>query len=179
MEPRPVGEAIAWLEKANADLDPELLTMDAAREVLAEYARAERLVAFGKAALTRRLDDAGVIARMTGTSIGKAKETVETTKRLRDSDEVSGALQAGDISFEQAAEISRTEQSRPGSARELIDTIMRYFCPRCGTAVERRGASFMAVTHLRCASCGQDAKFTYSDKLALFERTARAIAKLA
>jgi uncharacterized protein (DUF983 family) len=56
---------------------------------------------------------------------------------------------------------------------------MRYFCPRCGTAVERRGASFMAVTHLRCASCGQDAKFTYSDKLALFERTARAIAKLA
>jgi len=64
-------------------------------------------------------------------------------------------------------------------ARELIDTIMRYFCPRCGTAVERRGAS-LAVTHLRCASCGQDAKFTYSDKLALFERTAReAIAKLA
>ncbi len=54
-------------------------------------------------------------------------------------------------------------------ARELIDTIMQYFCPRCGTAVERRGASFMAVTHLRCASCGQDAKFTYSDKLALFE----------
>ena len=64
-------------------------------------------------------------------------------------------------------------------ARELIDTIMRYFCPRCGTAVERRGASFMAVTHQRCASCGQDAKFTCSDKLALFERTARAIAKLA
>jgi predicted RNA-binding Zn-ribbon protein involved in translation (DUF1610 family) len=65
-------------------------------------------------------------------------------------------------------------------ARELIDTIMRYLCPRCGTAVERRGVSFMAVTHLRCASCGQDAKFTYSDKLALFERTAReAIAKVA
>jgi uncharacterized protein (DUF983 family) len=65
-------------------------------------------------------------------------------------------------------------------ARELIDTIMRYFCPRCGTAVERRGVSFMAVTHLRCASCGQDVKFTYSDKLALFERTAReAVAKLA
>jgi 5-methylcytosine-specific restriction endonuclease McrA len=121
MEPRPVGEAIAWLEKANADLDPELLTMDAAREVLAEYARAERLVAFGKAALTRRLDDAGVIARMTGTSIGKAKETVETAKRLRDSDEVSGALRSGEISFDQASEIAKTEESRPGSARELID----------------------------------------------------------
>jgi hypothetical protein len=122
MEPRPIGEAIGWLEKANADLDPELLTIDAAREALAEYSRAERLVSFGKAALARRLDDAAELARVTGTSIGKAKETVETTKRLRDSDEVSGALQAGDISFEQAAEISRTEQSRPGSARELIDT---------------------------------------------------------
>jgi predicted RNA-binding Zn-ribbon protein involved in translation (DUF1610 family) len=65
-------------------------------------------------------------------------------------------------------------------ARELMDTIMQYVCPHCGTAVERRGASFSAVTHLRCASCGQDAKFTYSDKLALFERTAReAVAKLA
>jgi hypothetical protein len=72
MERRPVGEAIAWLEKANADLEPELLTRHAAREVLAEYARAERLVAFGKAALARRLDDAAELARMTGTSIGKA-----------------------------------------------------------------------------------------------------------
>ena len=56
---------------------------------------------------------------------------------------------------------------------ELMDTLMRHFCRRCGTAVEKRGASFKAVTHLRCAACGDHAKFTYSDKLALFERAAR------
>ena len=59
---------------------------------------------------------------MTGTSIGRARETVETGKRLRDSDEVSGALGSGEISFEQAAEIARAEEARPGAASELLTT---------------------------------------------------------
>jgi hypothetical protein len=108
--------AIEQLEKANANLEPELLTADVAREALAYYARIKKLAAYGETALARKVDDAAALARMAGTSIGKAKETVETAKRLRDSHEVSGALQTGDISFEQAAEIARAEEARPGSA---------------------------------------------------------------
>ena len=42
-----LNEAAELLEKANANLEPELLTADTARELLAEYARAEKLAAFG------------------------------------------------------------------------------------------------------------------------------------
>src|ERR687891_721584 len=116
-----IDEVIESLEKCNANLEPELMSAAAAREALARYARVKKLASYGETALSRKVDDAPEVARMTGTSIGKAKETVETAKRLRDSDEVSGALQAGEISFDQAAEIAKTEESRPGSARELID----------------------------------------------------------
>jgi hypothetical protein len=34
-----VEEAIAWLEKSNADLEPELLSANGARALLDEYAR--------------------------------------------------------------------------------------------------------------------------------------------
>jgi hypothetical protein len=120
MEFEPLHEAAELLEKANADLEPELLTANAARDALAEYARIERLASFGRTMLSRKIDDAVEVARMTGTSIGKAKETVETAKRLRDSDEVSSALKTGEISFEQATEIAKAEEVCPGSASELL-----------------------------------------------------------
>jgi electron transfer flavoprotein alpha subunit len=83
------------LEKASAELQPELLTAPVAREVLAAYARAERLAAFGVAALARKLDDASELARVKGTSIGNAKAVVATGKALGGSDELSSALQLG------------------------------------------------------------------------------------
>ena len=115
-------DAAELLEKANANLEPELLTADAARAALAEYARMKKLASYGETMLARKVDDAKELARMTGTSIGRARETVETAKRLRDSEEVTDALQTGEISFEQAAEIARAEEARPGSASELLAT---------------------------------------------------------
>ena len=114
-------EAAELLEKANANLEPELLTADTARAALAEYARIEKLASYGRTVLARKVDDAATVARMTGTSIGNSKETVETAKRLRDSEEVSGALRSGEISFEQATEIARAEEARPGAASELLE----------------------------------------------------------
>jgi hypothetical protein len=58
MEVAVVDEAIELLEKANADLEPELLSADGARVLLRAYTRAERLAAFGVAALARKIDDA-------------------------------------------------------------------------------------------------------------------------
>jgi len=115
-----IDQAIELLEKANADLEPELLSAASARSLLAAYSRAERLASFGVAALTRKIDDCNQVATVTGTSIGKAKAVVTTGKVLRQSAELNTALQSGSISFDQAAEIAAAEQSAPGTAEELV-----------------------------------------------------------
>jgi hypothetical protein len=115
-----VDEAIKLLEKANANLEPELLSLAAARELLEAYARTQRLAAFGIAALARKLDEASSLAQVTGTSVGKAKETIATGKVLSDSAPLEDTLKHGDISLEQATEIARAEESAPGVATELL-----------------------------------------------------------
>jgi hypothetical protein len=115
-----IEDAIASLEKANAGLAPELLSADAARSLLVLYSRAEKLAAFGKTAVAQKVDDAVELARVTGTSVGKARATVETANALRDCDVVSTAFGGGDISFEQAAEIARAEKAKPGSGSDLL-----------------------------------------------------------
>ena len=117
-----VDEAVVWLEKANADLEPELMEAEDARKLMAAYARAEKLAAYGKTALARKIDDAEELARMSGTSVGKAKVTVETAKVIREAEVVQDAFAGGDISLDQAAEIAKAEVARPGSARELLKT---------------------------------------------------------
>jgi 5-methylcytosine-specific restriction endonuclease McrA len=121
MESNILHDAVTLLEKANANLEPGLMTAEAARALLAEYARVEKLAAFGKAVLARKIDDTTEIARVTGTSIGNAKQTVETGKALKDADDVRDALAGGAISLDQATEIARAEQARPGSAPELLE----------------------------------------------------------
>ena len=114
MDIDPIDEAIAWAEKANADLEPELHTAEAARERMAKYARLRKLAEFGETAFARKVNDPTVVARTGGTSVGKAKETVETAQALKSSSEVSAAFSSGDISFDQAKEIARAEVASPG-----------------------------------------------------------------
>jgi 5-methylcytosine-specific restriction endonuclease McrA len=115
-----MDQAIEQLEKANAGLEPELLSRDAARGLLAAYARAEKLVSYGKTVLARRLDDAAVVATATGTSLGKAKAAVDAGKALAQADVVRDAFRRGDVSLDQASEIAQAENARPGSATELL-----------------------------------------------------------
>ena len=125
MEVVPVDEAIELLEKANADLEPELLSVPEAQARLKAYVRAQRLAAFGVATLSRKLDDVAELARVTGTSLGRAKETVTTGRILRNSDDLSDALRHGDVSLDQAAEIAKAEESSPGAAPELLAVAQR------------------------------------------------------
>src|SRR5918999_811182 len=97
-----IERASELLKKANADLDPESLSVPQARERLEAYSRAQRLVAFGVAALARRIDVASSVARATGTPMGKAKETIATGKVVAQSEDLSTALQKGDISLDHA-----------------------------------------------------------------------------
>ncbi|MEO8322981.1 MAG: HNH endonuclease signature motif containing protein [Actinomycetota bacterium] len=120
MEDTHVGKAVELLEKANAELEPELLSIPEARARLETYVRAERLAAFGVAALARKVDDAPGLARVTGTSVGKAKETIATSEILGESGPLNEALKHGAISLDQATEIARAEGSAPGAATELL-----------------------------------------------------------
>ncbi|MDQ3984913.1 MAG: HNH endonuclease [Actinomycetota bacterium] len=120
MESEILHQATELLEKANAKLEPELLTAPDARKLLAAYARAEKLAAFGVAALARKLDNASALARVTGTSVGKAKAVVDTARVLGHSEDLSSALKHGDISLDQANEIATAERSSPGAAKDLV-----------------------------------------------------------
>ncbi|MDQ4028839.1 MAG: hypothetical protein M3214_12455, partial [Actinomycetota bacterium] len=81
---------------------------------------AEKLASFGKTLIARKVDDAAELARVSGTSIGKAKATVDTAKALTGTDELRDAFGSGDISLDQATEIAKAEHARPGSATELL-----------------------------------------------------------
>ena len=116
-----LDQAIELLEKANADLEPELLSAPTARRWLEAYSRAEKLAAFGVTTLSRKLDDPAELARVTGTSIGKATATVATAKTLGSSEDLNRALQKGAISLDQATEIAAAEESAPGVAGELVE----------------------------------------------------------
>jgi hypothetical protein len=109
-----------FLEKLNADLESDLIPAEKARERLASYARSRRLVDYAIATLTRKVDDASEVARITGTSVGQAKATVATGKVLRESSDLSDALAHGNVSLEQATEIAKAEESSPGAAEELV-----------------------------------------------------------
>jgi HNH endonuclease len=120
METVVIREAVKWLEKSNADLEPELLSADAARALLDDYARAEKLASFGKTVLAQRIADAAQVARATGTSMGKARAAVDAGAALKDADQVRDAFKGGSISLDQATEIARAEEARPGSSAELL-----------------------------------------------------------
>ncbi|MFN2388325.1 MAG: HNH endonuclease [Actinomycetota bacterium] len=110
---------IEMLEKANADLEPGFMTQAEIERTFELYSRAERLAAYGKTMLARRMDEAKV-ARLGGTSIGKAKAVVATGNTLESSPELSQALQQGEVSLDQAVEIASAEQSSPGAAKKLL-----------------------------------------------------------
>src|SRR5687767_10315751 len=121
MQVDPLQEAKKWLEKANANLQPELLTAAETRRQLGLYASIKKLAGFGETSLALKADDPQELARVTGTSVGKAKDTVEAAKVLQDADVVRDAFSRGEVSFDQAQVIGKAEKAAPGSSAGLLD----------------------------------------------------------
>lgn len=115
-----LDDAIAALEKANADLDSDLLTVPEAKDRLSDYAKARRLLDYGIAQLSAKIENADSVARVTGTSIARAKDAIETGKVLASSPVLIEAMRSGDVSLDQAATIARAEASSPGAAASLL-----------------------------------------------------------
>jgi 5-methylcytosine-specific restriction endonuclease McrA len=167
MEREFLNEAIELIEKANAGLEPELLASEDARSLLSLYARAERLISFGKTSLARKVDNAAELARITGTSIKKAEETVATGKVLRSSDDLSEAFKHGDVSLDQATEIARAEASSPGSTSELLRVAKEE--PFRALREQARKVALEAEQHRGLATRQREARSarSYSDPLGM------------
>ena len=160
-------EIVEQLEKENASLEPELLNLEHARQVLALYARVVKLGQFGVAAVARRVDNTEQVARATGSSIGKAKAVVATGKVMQQSDELSMALQQGEVSLDQAATIASAEESAPGAAAELVRVAKEEsFCVLKDKA---RKAKLEAEQHKDLAARQRASRFgrSYSDELGM------------
>ncbi len=106
------------LAGAVARLDPDVLSGETAQSWWYALDRVERLAAGGKTLLARRLaakhspprsgqrSAAEAMARDAGTSVGAAKDALDTSERLPELDKVEAAVRRGELSPAQAAVIS-------------------------------------------------------------------------
>jgi len=116
-----LSQARESLEKANANLDPELVSVEQAHHLLGAYAKVQRLAAYGETVLARRVDDAKAVAAATGTTVGKAKETLNTGKAMQGASGLDQAMRSGELSADQAAPIAKALQDNPSAEDSLLD----------------------------------------------------------
>jgi len=111
---------VGLLEEANSALAATVTSRAETEQLLAWYARAERLAAFGTAALSARLGDAAKLARVAGTSVGQARRVIDTGRAVAGSAVLTEAMQCGAVSVAQADVIARTAVVAPGAVEELV-----------------------------------------------------------
>ena len=120
MDVEMLAQAVGLLEKTNAGLGASVRSRAETERLLAMYARVEKLAAFGTATLSARVGDAVQLARLTGTPVGQARRTIKTGRSLAATPTLAAAMQAGDVSLEQASEITRTTTVAPEAVDDLV-----------------------------------------------------------
>lgn len=115
-----------------AGFDPALLSATDAQRILADTVAAENMLATVKGLAAKRVSDTEVwrhegdvsaahqLARMAGTSVARARETLDTAGRLAGLPELESAARRGELSPAQAAPIAGAASSSPGSQRRLL-----------------------------------------------------------
>ena len=115
-----------------ARLDPDRLSGQSAQSWWYALDRVERLASGGKTLLARRLaathsqslsgqkSAAETMARDAGTSVGAAKDALNTSERLPELDKVEAALRRGELSQAQAALISDAAAADPSAQERLL-----------------------------------------------------------
>ncbi|MDX1690953.1 MAG: hypothetical protein R3290_08025, partial [Acidimicrobiia bacterium] len=116
-----MNDAIGALERVNRGLAPGSLSEPEVNELLARYARVAKLAAYGTTVLSGRLRDARTVARVTGTSVGRARRTLATAEALERTPELDEAMRTASVSADEAAEIARTETEAPGATADLLE----------------------------------------------------------
>src|SRR3954452_15246811 len=152
------GDLAAWA----AGFDASALTVGQARDVLERAASIERIAATVKAEAAVRVAEGGgwreaghqspahALAHQTGTTIGAARETLETGERLRDLPDLAEVARAGGLSPTQTAAVASVGAVAPDLVPTLIDraqeTTLGQLREECARAVAspadgRRGAA--------------------------------------
>ncbi len=115
-------------------LEPGVLSLDDAKQMLRDVTASKNSLATMQALLAKRVADTGEwkrdgdrspeehLAKETGTSVGRAKETLGTAERLGGLGATDEAARAGELSPEQAAAVSDAATANPAAEQKLLAT---------------------------------------------------------
>ncbi|HZP27536.1 MAG TPA: DUF222 domain-containing protein, partial [Acidimicrobiia bacterium] len=127
----------AALEQVTSRFDPALVDADTAQRLLDQVVAIKHMAATAEAGLAARVADSRVwaddgdpsaaheLARRTGTSVGRAKEIVETGRRLRQCPDTAAAAKRGELSPQQTAAITDAASVDPDAEGRLLAQAQR------------------------------------------------------
>ena len=149
-----------------ADLDPDAVPLAEAPGLWQRLDEIERLAAGAKALLARRVEEsnrwraegdrtaAHYLARKAGSSVGAAKATLDTSKRLASLPRVAEAVRSGELSAAQAEVVADAAAVDPRSEERLLLTArrrtlgeLREACARTKAAADRDAEARYARIH--------------------------------
>ncbi|WP_436795465.1 DUF222 domain-containing protein [Actinospongicola halichondriae] len=117
-----------------SSLDPALIHADDVSTVFDALVHMQKLVTGAVVRMSARFDEVGdwkrngsrsaedEIARKTGTSVGRARRSLQTSKNLTNTPGVDNALRQGDLSPDQADAVSSGASASPDDEDELLRT---------------------------------------------------------
>jgi Domain of unknown function (DUF222) len=129
-----VRERLATMRDLVGRLEPDLVPLPEAPAMWQAFDAVERLAASAKTLLATRVDESGVwqragdrsapeyLARKSGSSLGAARSSLETSKRARNLPHTRSAMRRGELSRSQADEIAGAAAAKPDAERSLLST---------------------------------------------------------
>ena len=164
-----VREGLATLRDLVGRLAPEAVPLPEAPAMWQAFDGIERLAASAKTLLAARVDESRVwqragdrsapeyLARKSGSTLGVARTSLETSKRVRALPHTRSAMRRGELSRAQADEIAGAASADPGAERSLLDSVagsslteLRERCARTRAAADPdRDATHRRVHQVR------------------------------
>ena len=177
MSLKEIGAEVAEFAAA---FDPAILSASGAESVIGELSRTINILETVRALAAARVAQSGTwrrdgaaspahdLARRTGTTIGRAKEALETAERLGALPALAAAARAGELSPAQVAPIADAASAAPQATQRLLDKAkrasvgeLRDECARTKAAAEpdddSRHAAIHRSRHLRRRRCADGA----------------------
>jgi hypothetical protein len=172
----------ALLAEFCAALDPDALALGEIGEAHASLVRMRKLIAGAVTRVARRVEEsrawsragdrnaADYLARTEGTSKSQARQRLETSKRLRKLPDTDDALRRGELSEDQASEISDAASANPAAESELLAAAKTKSLPELRDQCRRRKrdadpdpeATYRRIRESRCLRRHSDAEGAYN-----------------
>ncbi len=150
------------LRQLVGDVEPDRFDGAGARTLVELFGEIERLGAAGKALATRQVvatgawkqggahrDAASWLSAATGTTVGAARSTIETSERLRELPATESALRTGDLSSVQADAIAGAAAVDPLAELDLLERAQHDGVRGLRTACSRVKAAACTDEHER------------------------------